>query len=285
MKKQGHDAGRYEELTVPIGEAGLEQDEVWRYRTRVTDAGPMKYVEVFPVFRSSRTLRAAKQKLTKEAQQRGNRRRAMLRVEQLIHENFDERDAFVTLTFRDEDAPVGDDEVRKAVRSWIGKLRRIARKRGEELRYLYVMELPDRPEGDMRKYREAAGWHVHAVIGGVSREEAEDAWEKGMANSRRLQDSKERFAGLARYMLKRRDSARMWAKSRNLREPKVRTCDRRPGKVKVAKLCEDVRAFAAEIFEGLYPGYSLTEDPEVRTGELFQGAIIRARMRRWKDDG
>lgn len=280
-KRRGISADAYACLTVPHEAGGIDQDAVWKYRTRVTDAGPMKYVEIYPVYRSARTLRAARQHATKEAQQRGNRRRAQLRVEQLIHENFDERDSFVTLTFRDEDAPVGDDEVRRAVRAWIGKLRRIARKKGrQELRYLYVMELPERQDGDMRRYREAAGWHVHAVIGGVTREEAEDAWEKGMANSRRLQDSRERFAGLAKYMLKRRDSVRMWAKSRNLREPRVRTCDRRPGKARVARLCEDVRAFAGEIFGELYPGYTLTEDPEVRTGELFQGAIIRARMRR-----
>ena len=282
---RGHDGERYGILAVDKAGQGQEirEEGVMHYRTRTVEAGPMLYVRAYPVYRRAADLREAREKvgrMTGEAMQRVNRTRSALKLEQWIHANFAEHDLFLTLTYAEEYARVGDDEVRRDVQNYIKRLRRKAKKAGKVLKYIYVLELPDRNDGDMRGYRETTGWHVHMVLSGVDRDTAEEAWPYGYGNGRHLKDSKERFTGIAKYMLKRRDSWRSWEHSRNCVEPDVKYTDRRPGKAKIMRLADDVRAYGREIFEKIYTGYELIEDAEVRTSEFVSGAYIYARMRR-----
>ena len=249
-------------------------------RTRQVDAGPMRYVEVYPVTRTRGSVRRAKARVTREAQQKVNRRRARERVEQLIHENFTEGDTFLTLTYRNEDARIGEDEVRRDARNYVRALKRLAKKTGRELKYLYVMELPEKQDWDARSYRESAGWHIHMVISGVDRDAAESLWQYGYSDGRRLQDSTERFTALARYMTKRRDSARLWARSRNLREPRVRITDRRPAKAALDRIARSARADGRAMVEQIMPGYRCLEDPTVTVCDWIDGCYLRVRMRR-----
>ena len=45
-------------------------------------------------------------------------------------------------------------------------------------------------------------------------------------------------------------------------------------------MAAEARYAAAEIFEKVYPGYRLVEEPEVRVSDYVPGAFIYARMRR-----
>ena len=276
----GREARDWEIATQDPGNGELRMEDVRCLRTRQVDAGPVRYVEIYPVIRHRGGARAARAKATREAQQRVNRRRAREKVEQLIHMNFDAGDLFLTLTYRDQDARIGDDEVREDVRSYLRKMKRAAKKAGRELKYLYVLELPERQDGDTRGYRESMGWHVHMCLSGVDRDTAEAAWRYGYADAKRLQDSAERFTGIAKYMTKRRDSKRMWARSRNLKEPEVRVTDRRPAKAVMDRVARSARSEGREILQQIFPGYVCMEDPTVSMSDLG-GAYIRIRMRRY----
>lgn len=280
-KRKGFDLEPYRILATaePGAETDLHHDGVLRYRTRTVEAGPMLYVSAHPVALRApgEEARRRLQGVTREAQQRVNRKRSMLRVEQLIHANFTEGDTFATLTYRDEEEPATLDEVRRDLRNCLAKLRRRAKRLGTELKYLYVIELSERSDTDPRA-RE--NWHVHLVISGVSRDTVEDCWPHGYGNTRRLQDSQERFTGIAKYMLKRRASWRTWERSRNLTEPTERVTDRALSRRRVALVARDVRAAGKEIFERIYPGYQLIEDVDVRVSDFVPGAYIYARMRR-----
>ena len=81
-------------------------------------------------------------------------------------------------------------------------------------------------------------------------------------------------------MTKRRDSKRMWARSRNLQEPEVRVTDRRPAKAAMERLARSARADGREMAEAIFPGYRCTEDVHVSVSDFVQGAYIRIKMRK-----
>lgn len=280
-KKRAFDLAAYEILATakPDEQTDLRHGGVLAYRTRTVEAGPMLYISAHPValYRPTDEARARLRGVTREAQQRVNRKRSMLKLEQYLHANFSERDLFITLTYGEGEGPVGADEVRADIRRYMARLRRAARKAGRELKYIYVIELSERSDTDPNARQ---NWHIHLVLSGVGRETAEDLWPHGYANSRRLQDSKERFTGIAKYMLKRRASWRAWEKSRNLAPPVERVTDRRLSRRRVALIARDVRVAGREIFERLYPGWELLEDADVRVSDFVPGAYIYARMRR-----
>lgn len=279
---RGTDLERYAILATakPGEETDLRNKELLCYRTRTVEAGPMLYVSAHPVARYMASAAKAREKLgkaTKESQQKINRTRATLRLEQYIHANFGTSDWFVTNTYEDGCHPETLEEVRTDVRKYIARMRRCAKRAGKELKYVYVIELSDRRDTDPDAEQR---WHVHMVVSGVSRDDAEQLWPHGYANSRGLQDSKERFTGITKYMLKRRASWRTWEKSRNLTPPKERVTDRQPSRRRVGLIARDVRVAGKEIFEKLYPGYELIEDVDVRVSDYVPGAYIYAKLRK-----
>lgn len=280
-KMIGHDLERYALLATaqPDAQTDLRHRELLSYRTRTVEAGPMLYISAHPValYRAREAAREKLRGVTREAQQRINRRRSMLRLEQYLHANFAPGDIFLTLTYDKDELPETVEEVRRDLRRCLARLRRSAKRSGRALKYIYVIELSDRRDEDPGARQ---NWHVHLVCSGVDRETAEAAWPHGYANSRRLQDSKERFTGIAKYMLKRRASWRTWERSRNLTAPVERVTDRQPSRRRVALLARDVRANGKEILERLYPGWELIEDVDVRVSDYVPGAYIYARMRR-----
>lgn len=288
-KRPGIDLEKYAILATakPGEETDLRHRELLCYRTRTVEAGPMLYISAHPVALClQREARERLGKATRESQQHVNRKRSMLHMEQLLHANFDEGDLFLTLTYAPGELPAELEEVRRDLRRYLARLRRAAKRLGTALKYIYVIELSDRRDEDPNARQ---NWHIHLVLSGVGRETAEAAWPHGYGNSRRLQDSKERFTGIAKYMLKRRASWRTWEHSRNLRAPIERVTDRQPSRRRVSQIARDVRANGKEIFERIYPGWELIEDVDVRVSDYVPGAYIYARMRRlgtrvWRDE-
>lgn len=279
---RGTDLERYSILATarPGEETDLRHKELLCYRTRAVEAGPMLYVSAHPVALHMASAARAREKLgkaTKESQQKINRTRATLRLEQYIHTNFTTGDWFITNTYEKGCHPETLEEVRTDVRKYIARLRRCAKRAGKELKYVYVIELSDRRDTDPNAEQK---WHVHMVATGVSRDDAEQLWPHGYANTKPLQDSKERFTGITKYMLKRRASWRTWEKSRNLIPPKERVTDRQPSRRRVSLIARDVRVAGKEIFEKLYPGYELIEEVDVRVSDYVPGAYIYARLRK-----
>ena len=264
-------------------EAGL-LDSYWReqpteirvgrmgYRTRTIKAGPRLEVEIYPIFgrENSGRLRAAKKNLTPEAVQRNNDERSRRRLIQLIDANFDEKDYHVTLTYAG--TPPGYEKARADVKNFLRAVRRKREQRGlDELKYVYTIE--DEQDGKKKRI------HIHAIInGGISREELEQIWGQGYANADNLQPDENGLEAIARYITKQQKNRRKWARSRNLKQPKVRTSDTKVSNARVRRLAVDFPNSAKEIMEKLYPNYTHTKTV-MRFSDVVDGAYIRCVMR------
>ena len=265
-------------------EAGL-LDSYWReqpteirvgrmgYRTRTIKAGPRLEVEIYPIFgrENSGRLRAAKKNLTPEAVQRNNDERSRRRLIQLIDANFDEKDYHVTLTYAGR--PPEYEQARKDVKNFLRAVKRKREQRGlDELKYVYTIE--DSEDGKKKRI------HIHAIInGGISREELEEIWGMGYANADNLQPDENGLEAIARYITKQQKNRRKWARSRNLKQPKVRTSDTKVSNARVRRLAVDFPNQAKEIMEKLFPKYTFTKSM-MRYSDVVDGAYIRCVMRR-----
>ena len=265
-------------------EAGL-LDSYWReqpteirvgrmgYRTRTIKAGPRLEVEIYPIFgrENSGRLRAAKKNLTPEAVQRNNDERSRRRLIQLIDANFDEKDYHVTLTYAGR--PPEYEQARKDVKKFLRAVKRKREQRGlDELKYVYTIE--DSEDGKKKRI------HIHAIInGGISREELEEIWGMGYANADNLQPDENGLEAIARYITKQQKNRRKWARSRNLKQPKVRTSDTKVSNARVRRLAVDFPNQAKEIMEKLFPKYTFTKSM-MRYSDVVDGAYIRCVMRR-----
>ena len=139
------------------------------YRTFTTMAGDTLVAEIFPVWgrEKRRSARAAKKNLTPERIQKYNTERAKFRLQLLMDTNFTSEDQSLTLTYTEQPS---EQEVRKDVKNFIGRIRRERNRRGlPELKYIYAIE----SERDGR----AKQLHCHIVMsGGIERKEVEKIW-------------------------------------------------------------------------------------------------------------
>ena len=270
-------------------EAGL-LDSYWReqpteirvgrmgYRTRTIKAGPRLEVEIYPIFgrENSGRLRAAKKNLTPEAVQRNNEERSRRKLVQLIDANFTEKDYHVTLTYAGN--PPSYEQARKDVKNFLRAVKRKREQRGlDELKYVYTIE--DEQDGKRKRI------HIHAIMnGGISREELEQIWGQGYANADNLQPDENGLEAIARYITKQQKNRRKWARSRNLKMPKVRTSDTKVSNARVRRLAVDFPNSAKEIMEKLYPNYTHTRTI-MRFSDVVDGAYIRCVMRMTKGGG
>ena len=248
------------------------------YRTRTIKAGPRLEVEIYPIFgrENSGRLRAAKKNLTPEAVQRNNEERSRRKLVQLIDANFTEKDYHVTLTYAGN--PPAYEQARKDVKNFLRAVKRKREQRGlDELKYVYTIE--DEQDGKRKRI------HIHAIMnGGISREELEQIWGQGYANADNLQPDENGLEAIARYITKQQKNRRKWARSRNLKMPKVRTSDTKVSNARVRRLAVDFPNSAKEIMEKLYPNYTHTRTI-MRFSDVVDGAYIRCVMRMTKGGG
>ena len=274
---------------LPEGEFG---DPGKGIRTRTIRAGTSLEVECFPILRPEPTIEREKQKRQSgEAQRRLNLRNARKRVMRLLEANFGKGDVVLHLTIRSGNREIGtagsafdDRAARKLLRNYLAKVKRRVKGAGRdpaEVKYLYVIESGKKAP---------ARYHFHMVIHapGVSRETLEELWPHGYANCDRLDTRGDGLAALAKYMTKQiglngpkgDGIMRRWSGSRNLKEPRITTSDRKVSRRRASLVAGDVLNRGAEIFERLYPGYRCAEPPEVRYSDFAAGAWIYARLRK-----
>lgn len=207
------------------------------------------------------------------------------------------------------DEPKDEVEAQSNMRKFIRALRTYVKKLGgavKKLKYLYVTEEtytkhPD-PAYDRARYHHhmLIGRHVGKDANGLdvilSRDAIEEIWQSmpfasGRVRCDRLQPDKHNgLSGVAQYMtksdkgdmLKTEETARKkqhrYAGSKNLKRPEPTVADHKISRRRVQRLAQDVRACGSEIFEKLYPGYMLADEPVVRTSEYVEGAYIYAKM-------
>lgn len=256
----------------------LRSPEVIKYRTRTIRSGPMLEAEVYPIWAPPAGKRAAKAKISKEAQQRLNHRNAQRRLIRKLNTNFGPQDLCVTLTYRGGDLP-DQDQARRDVRNYLRRVRAWRKRQGlPELKYLYVME---HGTGDGRRRRV----HHHIVMSAMDRDVAEELWgDRGYANCHRLQPDDDGLEALGRYLTKEASSAGRWACSKNLKEPVVTESDTRISRRRVEYMARDLEQAPEEVLQKVYPGYGL-RCCEIRYSDIMPGAYIYARLRRDRSRG
>lgn len=261
-----------EKSGIPVGRMG--------YRRRTTVAGPRMECEIYPVFgrEEENRLRAMKQNVTPEKQQRLNEKRAIRHLAQLMDGNFTERDLHLTLTYRGD--PPNMEQARRDMRNYICKLKRFRKSAGmDPLKYIWVMEGGWESNGKYGRQR----LHIHMITnGGISREDLEAMWAAGYANADRLQPNENGLEELAKYISKQRDRGRRWCASRNLKQPKIRTTDARTGNHIVKEMAYDIHSEAKARMEHMYPAYRFVSC-EVYYSDVIDGVYIRVLMRRKRE--
>lgn len=173
-----------------------------------------------PEPRDGERARAEKSRMTTAAQKAMNDKTARARLEMLLAANFEGKDLFLTLTYRDADLPAKRAEAVKNVRKFLKQLREHRKARGQVLKYVYTTE----------QKHGAARLHHHLVINATERdsETIRSLWPYGdMIDLVYVRDRD--YDTLARYMTKesvegRPVGAQMWTRSRNLEKPVVESC-------------------------------------------------------------
>lgn len=299
------EASKYEILyDLPEGE--YDQKEVGSICTKTIIAGDSLEVEAFPVICINKAAREeARIRRTSDAQEKLNLENSRKDCCRLMEANFVHGDlmahptwdyGFVDRSFcnvedirRDWNRmgiPECEDDVTRAVGNLFDRLKRRVKKKGgdpKEFKYLYVIECK------RKKYHDSYDilpprYHVHMAIsscGVLTIDDINELWPYGRTGAELLDFRFNGLEALGKYIVK--ESLRMHSKkyrhSRNMVKPEEKRSYRKISRRRAAKIAEDVRMNAREIFEKLYPGYSL-QDCKVKYSDFVAGAYIYARMRR-----
>lgn len=268
-------------------------------RTKTIKAGPMVYVECFPVW-ETKTARAAQSEAKKErhrrAQEKLNEKNAQKRLVRLINENFGAGDLILTLEYQKDAGPKDEAQAMRDIQNYLRRIKGLRDKRGlGPMKYVYVIE-----ETHSRQY--GTRFHHHVIMsGGISRDEAEEKWLKkhgGYCNARTAQPDEKHLTGFACYMVRNkkertqekdgrnpqeRAMRRRWNCSKNLTDPDERatTADKKISVRKAGRIAEAMDNFerAKEIFAKLYPDCKLLEIT-ARRSRWTTGVYICAELRR-----
>ena len=279
--KRTGDGGFLEEpCFIPVGSMG--------YRRRTTVSGPRIDAEVIPVFgrQMRRALRRARHNQTAEAQKKANDERSRIRLIQLVEANFTEEDLSIGLDY-DGDAPT-PERVDKDLENFFKKVRRRRRARGlPDLKYIAAIGGDEMPSAGYSGKRP----HVHVIMnGGIDRDELEQLWGHGHANTHRLQPRDSGLGGIATYFTKQmqdrppKKGVKRYRPSRNLAKPIRRTRDAKMPNSRVRRIAYDFENQAKGIMEKLYPGYVMQEC-HVRYSDYVPGVYIRCVLRKIRGGG
>lgn len=137
--------------------------------------------------------RAERAKPTPEQMARQNQLNREKKVRRLIKANFTEKDYWLTLKYPKGERP-DIETVKKDMARFLGRLRRMYKKVGEEVKFIYRLEIGSR-----------GGAHVHIILNraqGLATDlAAQEAWTYGRVNYQHLHETGG-YADLAAYLVK-----------------------------------------------------------------------------------
>lgn len=186
-----------------------------KYRKKIW-SGDVYEVEEFYCPRSigKKYERGMNENLTSEEQEKRNLKLARKKMTRLVNANFGGEDYFVLLTFSKE---VTREEAKKDLGNFWKRLGRWKKKRGEELKYIWVIE-------------EQGKVHFHIIMNAIKNMSMKEAWEvlqekwgNGLVLIKRLKKNQPDMK-LANYLTKEKvkKGERRWKASRNLKQPKIK---------------------------------------------------------------
>lgn len=163
--------------------------------------------------------RAAKHKMSSDAQRRMNAVYSWQKLELILAANFRRGDLVCTFTFDDKHLPRDRKEVSARLKYFRQKLTAARKSEGDELVMVWSIE---HRHGDGR-------WHIHAAINATGDDYAEirDLWGLGLVDISPLRVDKEKnYETLARYWTKEAPDklgARTWSYTRSCKQPEIET--------------------------------------------------------------
>ena len=131
---------------------------VLHQRTRTVKAGPMVYVDCYPVWDTAHA-RAASTEAKKEAHARAQKRldakNRANRLERLVNANFGAGDIMLTCEYPAGRQPGSDEQAKRDIRNMMNRVKRMRSRRGlPALRYIYITERTECSAYGVR-------WHHH----------------------------------------------------------------------------------------------------------------------------
>lgn len=256
----------------------VRHESIKGYQTKVYKAGPQVHIHAYPIWGSKQAagdiLREIesyrKKEDEREAQRKGDQRRAAQKLDRLVSANFPEGTSYnMGVDYEVEPSP---EQAEKDIADLIKALRKVYRKAGVELKYIYISQIIT-PTGRIRKRI-----HHHLVLsGGVDEKLIREAWKHGRTHLDPLQPDKNGVVGLTKYLAGHVHGKKRWVCSRNLVHPQP-TKPRKPiAKRTAAKIAESYE-WAREYFEKQYPAHVFC-GMEVRYSDRVPGAYIYVRLR------
>lgn len=194
-----------------------------------------------------RKLKAYEGHMAKQNELNDNRAIRYCRL--LVETNFQVGDIRVHPTYDDKTLPASFEDAQKVMGNYVRKLKRMAKKKGKELKYVYVTEF-----GSVH-----GRLHHHLLVNagsGLTREELEEAWGRGYCSTDIIRDCKE-AAGYLTKSKRQYKGKHIYSASRNLTKPTVTTSDTKFSKKKLRELTSSTNAEIKAYFENLHPGYNV----------------------------
>ena len=172
---------------------------VLHQRTKTVKAGPMVYMDCYPVWDTkgaSQARREAKKEAHAKAQARLDAKRRARRVEQLVNTNFGAGDMLLTCEYAQGHQPEDGAQAKRDIVNFLRRVNGLCAKRGLAMRrYIYVTEWTKSEKYGIR-------WHHHVILSGegLTREDVEGKWtgrHGGYCNTRRAQPNEKHLSGFA----------------------------------------------------------------------------------------
>ena len=190
-------------------------------KKKIIVAGSLVLEAIYPAIsgREEPKARAAKRKLSSEAQQRMNQKYSYQKLELMLAANFVPGDLVCTMTYDDAHLPADRKAAEGKLKYFRAKLKKDRGKQKSDMRMIWSTE---HRHGDGR-------WHHHVVINatGDDYDTILKLWGQGEIEMRPLRADREKnYEILARYMAKEeRDKLgqRCWSYTRNCKKPEIET--------------------------------------------------------------
>ena len=163
-------------------------------------------------------VRAAKRKVSTEAQELMNAKNSWQKLELMLAANFRPGDLVITLTYDDAHLPKSRDAALRQLKIYRAALAAARRDRGEEMRMIWSTE----------NAHDGGRWHHHLVVNATGNDFAEVTrlWPNGGdIEIQKLKVGREKnYESLAKYMCKEareRPGLRSWSYTRSCRHPEI----------------------------------------------------------------
>ena len=199
------------------------------YQERIFDTGENPEVYIYSARRMPRNgEKRAKTKVTSDVQALLNKNNAIKQARRLLNANFCSNDNHYIFTFAEN--PESDDEAFREYQNLSRRLKRLAKKKGVELKKLATIE----------KTKKNGIFHFHIIMNiDLSAEETNKVWGKGIVPRSPLYIFDDGLGGLAQYIQKNPIQGKRWMASKNLVIPEPEIVNGRISKRKIEELAKN----------------------------------------------